>query len=188
MNTSPNYSALVQLLPTLHTLVDACGYATLTVEDACKIRSHGFPAEAGRWKCPSLPPHLTCDNPLLEPLSVGWDERAALQKEGGQLREVTESRNAESSLTPLRSVESTKVVSTEPGPERCVSTQRTAPSREQLIEAAAIKIERKLKNAKPRESLGKRRLQQLLWRYPAAMFHEAVHLVQQRARIPFEIR
>jgi hypothetical protein len=75
MSTTPDYAALVKLLPSFRSLVDGCGEVTLTSEEAAKIRSLGFAAEPGRWKVPPLPPELVRDNPLLEHLSNGWDSR-----------------------------------------------------------------------------------------------------------------
>jgi hypothetical protein len=79
MSPTPDYAALVKLLPTLRVFPDALGWTTLTTEEADNIRSLGFSAEAGHWKVSALPPELTFDTPF-ESLSVGWDtSRSCLQ-------------------------------------------------------------------------------------------------------------
>ena len=75
MSTTPNYSALLKLLPLLKNLVDACGEVRLDDDEAAQIRLLGFAAESGRWKVPPIPPELVRDNPLLEHLSTGCDVR-----------------------------------------------------------------------------------------------------------------
>jgi hypothetical protein len=73
MSTTPDYAALVKLLPTLRCLVDGCGEVTLIADEAALIRSLGFDAHAGRWRVPPVTPELVRDNPLLENLSIGWE-------------------------------------------------------------------------------------------------------------------
>jgi hypothetical protein len=77
MSATSDYAALVKLFPILQDCVDGCGEATLTVEEADRIQSLGFAAEAGRWKVPPLPFELVRDNPLIEYLSIGWNPAQA---------------------------------------------------------------------------------------------------------------
>src|SRR6266404_4604394 len=72
--TASDYPRLVKLLPLLRTFPDALGETTLTTEEAARIRSLGFAAEAGRWTVPPLPPELVRGNQLFENYSEGWDE------------------------------------------------------------------------------------------------------------------
>jgi hypothetical protein len=74
MTTAPDYPGLVKLLSILRSLPDARKEAMLTTEEAGRIRSLGFAAEAGRWKVPPLPPELVRGSPLFENYSEGWDE------------------------------------------------------------------------------------------------------------------
>ena len=186
MGLTPDYATLVKLLLVLRRLPDATGETTLTPEESAKVRSLGFTAESGRWKCPPLPPQLTRDNPLLEPLSAGWDERAPLQAiakneatgETGvanqQSGEVRVSRRLPAETVP----EYRKTERPTPQPRTAVDSAR--------IEEAASKIVATLQRAgKP---IPKRRLQQLLWRYPATIFTSALRMAERRQHISLEIR
>ena len=184
----PDYPALVGLLPTLHNLVDACGDVTLTAEEANKIRALGFAdAKSGPWKCPPLPPHLTHANPLLEPLSAGWDERSHLSevqhRERDNTPQVISQYDGMAQLGPEHSVETVDVP-----PPHCNAKRRkqlSSLSSEEpdwkRIDEAASKIEGTLKRAgKP---MKRRRLQQLLWRYPATVFNAALDMLWRQQRI-----
>lgn len=110
MSTTPNYAALVKLLPTLRSLVDGCGEVTLIADEAAKIRSLGFQAEEGRWKAPPVPPELVRDNPLIENLSIGWGNRQDVTQPSTTIkrrpeREITSSMVAEVSQKILRALE-----------------------------------------------------------------------------------
>src|SRR5713226_911128 len=83
---TPDYATLVKLLPILRNCVDGCGEVTLTVEEAERIQSLGFAAEAGRWKVPPVPPELVRDNPLFECLSIGWNPAQAEATPNGAKR------------------------------------------------------------------------------------------------------
>jgi hypothetical protein len=74
MTATPDYLGLFRLLDLLRTLPDARRETTLTQEEAARIRSLGFAAEAGCWKVPPLPPELVRGNQLFENYSEGWDE------------------------------------------------------------------------------------------------------------------
>ena len=185
-NTPPDYLNLVKLLLVLHNLVDACGEVVITFQEASKIRALGFPAEPGRWKCPPLPPELTRDNPLLEPLSVGWGERTPLQAipKNECPREI-------GAASPRRGEARTSrrhPVVTVPERHKCerpTPQPRTAPDSAR-IEEAASKIVAALQRAG--EPIPKRRLQQLLWRYPATIFTLALRMAERRQHISLEIR
>ena len=129
MSTIPNYPALVNLLPLLKSLVDACGEVRLDDDEAAQIRLLGFAAESERWKVPPVPPELVRDNPLFEHLSIGW--------------EVTEAHNYALAQTDKE---------------------------------AARELSMKLRNAiKIRGGrISRRRLQQLMWRYSAALFDQGL--------------
>ncbi len=77
MSGHPDYAALHRLLFVLKRLPDVMGETTLTAEEAARIRSLGFAAEAGPWRVPPLPPELVRDNPLFEGFAVGWNFREA---------------------------------------------------------------------------------------------------------------
>jgi hypothetical protein len=188
--STPDYESLVRLLPTLHNLVDACCEMMITAEEASKIRSLGFSADAGRWKCPPLPPNLTRDNPLLEPLSVAWDLRSRLQ----------EAPNSERSMAPQaacqqdrhahltwqqRSVEAVDLSIGHCKPERPVQLLGAGPDWERIEEVASKIEETLVRSGKP---LTKRRLQQRLWRYPATVFNAALTRLSRQQRILLEVR
>ncbi len=186
MSGTPDYESLVKLLPVLRNLVDACGEVTLTTEEAERILSLGFGAKSGQWRCPPLPPELTRDNPLLEPLSVGWGKRTPLQaipKNEG----IRETGIANQQSSEVRVSRRHPVVT---GPEYR-KTERPTPqprtkSDSARIEEAASKIVATLQRAgKP---IPKRRLQQLLWRYPAMIFTSALRMAERRQHISLEIR
>jgi hypothetical protein len=112
MSPTPNYVALVKLLPTLRNLVDACGEVTLTADEAApQIRMFGFQGEEGRWRVPPVPPELVRDNPLLENLAIGWDSRRDVAQRNATIkrrseREITRRMVAEIAQKILRAVES----------------------------------------------------------------------------------
>ncbi len=186
MRPTPDYATLVKLLLVLRRLPDATGETTLSPEEAAAIRSLGFTAESGRWKCPPLPPQLTRDNPLLEPLSVGWGERTPLQaipkNEGAQEIRAANQRKGGARVSRRHPVEAV--------PERH-KTERPSPQPRAAadsarIEEAASKIVATLQRAgKP---VPKRRLQQLLWRYPATIFTSALRMAERRQHISLEIK
>jgi hypothetical protein len=100
MSTTPDYTALVSLLPILRSLVDGCGEVTLTPDESALIRSLGFPATEGRWKVPPVPTELVRDNPLFEHLSIGWDSRQEVTQPRATIdrrrkREITSTMVAE---------------------------------------------------------------------------------------------
>jgi hypothetical protein len=186
MGLTPDYAILVKLLLVLRRLPDATGETTLTPEEAAKVRSLGFAAESGRWKCPPLPPQLTHDNPLLEPLSVGWGERTPLQaipkNEGTREIGAANQRKGGARVSRRHPVEA---VPERHKTERPTLQPRTEPDAAR-IEEAASKITATLQRAgKP---IPKRRLQQLLWRYPAATFTSALRMAERRQLISLEIR
>jgi hypothetical protein len=158
-----DYESLVRLLPTLRNLVDACGEVMLTSEEASKIRSLRFSAEAGRWKCPPLPPHLTRDNPLLEPLSAGWDERSLLDEAPNSGRSMAQraacQQDRHAHLTRGRSVEAVDMSLGSCEAERPVQLLAAGPDWERIEEAASKIEETLVRSSKP---LTKRRLQQRL--------------------------
>lgn len=77
---SPDYAALVKLLPTLKHLVDALGDVILMPGEAEKIQTYGFAAHPGRWPVPPVPPELVAGNGLLEHLASRWDPFWALRR------------------------------------------------------------------------------------------------------------
>lgn len=110
MSTTPNYAALVNMVPTLRNLVDACGEVTLTGDEAAFVRSLGFHASDGRWRVPPIPPELVRDNPLLENLSIGWDGRQDVTRPTATInrspeREITREMVAEIAEGILRAIE-----------------------------------------------------------------------------------
>ena len=154
LSTPPDYVALVKLLPALRNLVDACGEVTLTAEEAERILSLGFEAQSGRWKCPPLPPELTRDNSLLEPLSAKWGERTPLQaipkNEGFRETRTANQQGGETRVSRRHLVEAVPdyYKTGRPTPQ-----PRTAPD-SALIEEAASKIveslQRRRANRSPR--------------------------------------
>jgi hypothetical protein len=182
MSIPRDYAALVKLLPTLRVFPDALGWTTLAAEEASKICLLGFEAQSGRWKCPPLPPELTRDNSLMMPLSAGWGERTPLgESEEKRATGTVRQQHGEDHVTPRPPVEAApehhKL-------ERPTPQPRTEPDSE-LIEEAASKIVETLQRAgKP---IPKRRLQQLLWRYPT-FFTSALRILERRQHIFLEIR
>ncbi len=76
MSGAPDYAVLLKLLPSLRVFPDALGWTTLTAEEAAKVQSLGFEAQAGRYKLPPFPYELVADT-MFEHLSIGWDNRQA---------------------------------------------------------------------------------------------------------------
>jgi hypothetical protein len=186
LSTPPDYMALVKLLPVLGTLVDGCGEVTLTAEEAERIRSLGFQAESGRWRCPSLPPELTRDNPLLEPMSAGWDGRTSLQAFPKD-EDTRETRSANQQVGEAR-VSCRHPVEAVPEyhkTERPIPQPRTEPDSARIEEAASKIVEALQRAGKP---VPKRQLQRRLWRYPATIFNSALRMVERRQHIFLEIR
>jgi hypothetical protein len=186
MTCTPDYSALVKLLSVLRNLVDGCGEVTLTTEEAERIRSLGFEAESGRWKCPPLPPELTRDNPLFDPLSVKWGERTRLQAiPNNEVTRDTGTSNQQGSEARISRRHPVEAV-----PEHYKTELPTPQPRKELdserIEEAVSKIVETLQRAgKP---IPKRRLQQRLWRYRATIFNPALRICERRQHIFLEIR
>ena len=189
MKPTPNYATLVKLLPILRRLPDAVGETTLTSEEAAKIRSFGFAANGGRWKCPPLPPPLTRDNPLLEPLSVGWSEQSVLPAIS-RIEGIRESETARQQVGEVRVTKQppSKPIDVCPGQNE---VKRVAPPyREdqdaQLVKELLSKMrERAKKSDRP---MRRRRWQQLYWRYPAKIFNRAFAIMVRDRRIFLEIR
>jgi hypothetical protein len=178
-----NYAALARLLPLLRNLVDACGDVWLTDGEAARIRALGFSAQVGRWRVPPLPPELVAGNPLLEPLSIGWEPPPPLR--GHTFSEV--SRGAGRLVTAAR-------------PQALVTPQPTTATAEsygewprvdgprsssgELIRSdaeVAAKVLAALRNAGGRVS--KRRVQQKLWRFPAAVVNQALNSLASRGLV-----
>lgn len=185
MTRTPDYESLVKLLPVLGNLVDACGEVTLTADEAKRILSLGFKAESGRWKCPPLPPELTRDNPMLERLSAGWGERAPLQSipknEGTREMGAPNQQGGEAQVSRRHPVEAVPEYHTT---ERPTPQPRTEPDFARIEEAASKIVEALQRAGKP---IPKRRLQQLLWRYPT-VFTSALRILERRQHIFLEIR
>jgi len=172
MTNTPNYAALVKLLPRLRNLVDACGEVRLTPEEAAKIQTFGFAAEAGRWKVSPLPPELVRDNPLLETLSTGWGLRQPSQiTPSNQGSEQISTRVAlTKSATPQTVVRPCSCRKQEPTTARFCQESRRADPR--LVALVASKIKSALQRCEGQ--ISKRRLQQRFWRYGAAVFNDAL--------------
>lgn len=75
MNTTPDYPGLAKMIPGLRHWPDALSETVLDAEEAQRIQSFGFAAEAGKWKIPPISPELVVINHLPEHLSIGWDSR-----------------------------------------------------------------------------------------------------------------
>ena len=84
----PNYSALVDVLLELHQVPDGAGETILDSREAARIRSCGFAARKGLWRCPPIPPeflvpvlgHLASDiDPATRPV-VWHPKRAACRQ------------------------------------------------------------------------------------------------------------
>jgi len=86
---SPDYAALVKLLPTLKHPVDAVGDVILMPGEAEKIQTFGFAAHPGRWPVPPVPPELVAGNGLLEHLASRWDPFWVLRRSDEQRVEAT---------------------------------------------------------------------------------------------------
>jgi len=86
---SPDYAALVKLLPTLKHPVDAVGEVILTPGETEKIQRFGFTAHPGRWPVPPIPPELVAGNGLLEHLASRWDPFWALRRSDEEPVEAT---------------------------------------------------------------------------------------------------
>src|SRR6266852_5301260 len=189
MRIAPNYATLVKLLPVLHRLPDATGETTLTPEEAAKIRSFGFTAESGRWKCPPLPPQLTRDNPPLEPLSAGWNDRSVLPAipriEGSRESETARQPSGEPRVTPQPPVKPIYVCLGQHKVEEPVRAYKEDPDAK-LVEKLLLKMrDRAQRTDRP---ILRRRLQQLYWRYPAKIFNRAFGIMVRDRRIFVEIR
>ncbi len=189
MGLTPDYATLVKLLLVLRRLPDATGETTLTPEESAKVRSLGFTAESGRWKCPPLPPQLTRDNPLLEPLSAGWNNQSALPAIP-RIESSRESRTArhQGGEAPVTQQPPVKQI------DACFGQQRIErpalpygqDQETKLVEKLLLKMRERAQRAdKP---MRRRRLQQLYWRYPAKVFNRAFGIMVRDRRIFVEIR
>jgi hypothetical protein len=189
MRPPPDYAALVNLLPVFRRLPDATGETTLTPEEAAKIRSFGFAAESGRWKCPPLPPELTRDNSLLEPLSAGWDGltllRAIPKNESSLARGTVSQQSGEAAVAPQLPVEAIDVCLGQHKVERPVLPYREDPDAKLVKELLSKMRERAQRADRP---MRRRRWQQLYWRYPARIFNRAFGIMVRDRRILLEIR
>lgn len=175
MDKPPDYADLIRLLFQLRIFPDATGETTLTSEEAANISSLGFSAEAGRWKCPPLPPNLTRDNPLLEPLSAGWDRLQHDLRNNTQVNQpMRQGPHSQGSQSTRRPVEKRALGSfREQAP---VKRPHTSSSLEVAEDYDVELVSAKIRAILDRESgrIYKRRLQQRLARYPAMVFNEAL--------------
>lgn len=189
MRPTPDYAALVKLVPVLRRLPDATGETTLMPEEAARIRSFGFTAESGRWKCPPLPPQLTCDNPLLEALSAGWNDQSVLPAipriEGSRESEAARHQGGETRVTQQPPVKPMDVCPAQHKVERPVLPYREDPDAKLVEELLSKMRERAQRADRP---MRRRRWQQLYWRYPAQIFNRAFGIMVRERRIFVEFR
>lgn len=181
MSDTPDYAALVKLLPTLRNLVDGCGDVSLTDEEAELIRSLGFAAQSGRWRVPPVPPELVRDNPLLENRSIGWSSRQN-DPPASSVR-IPEAR-VEGSRVAVQDVPATE--GARPGefrrtkePSARLRQARGGDDSEVSALAAKILVSVKRNGGE----ITKRRLQQNLWRYQATTFNKALKRLAKRGQI-----
>jgi hypothetical protein len=185
MSDTPDYGALIELLPLLRRMPDVTGETALTPEEAERIRSLGFEAEIGPWMVPPLPPALTRDT-MWESLSAGWNDRPSRSampvSENRQETETNCRQNGEAGVAPQRSVEAIYVL-----PEH-YNSGRQAPPTEHLdwkrIEEAASKILAAVE--RNGGEITRRRLQQKLWRYGATTFDQALEYLARHGRITLD--
>jgi hypothetical protein len=181
MSTTPNYVALVKLLPTFRNLVDACGEVTLTGTEATQIRLLGLQAEEGRWKVPPVPPELVRDNPLFEHLAIGWDRR----QNDAESRSVptTQTKMADSGavVKHMRATEADR-----PSGFRRIQ-ELTSPIHQARgrggSEVSALAARILVMVERNRGEITKRRLQQKLWRFRATIFNQALVQLARSGRI-----
>lgn len=189
MSPTPDYTSLVKLLPVLRRLPDATGETTVTPEEAAKIRSFGFTAASGKWKCPPLPPQLTRDNPLLEPLSAGWNDRSVFPAipriEGSRESRTARQEGGEARVTQQPPVKPIDVCPGQHKVERSFLSNQEAPDSE-LVEKLLSKMRARAQKAD--RPMRRRRLQQLYWRYSAPIFNRAFGIMVRERRIFTEIR
>jgi hypothetical protein len=176
------YAALLELLPTLHHLVDACGEVWLTGEEAARIEKLGFPAQAGRWHVPPVPPELVAGNPLLEHLSIGWrpPQTAAQPPSDNPSSEVLGREEPVAPQVQLES-EASAGQQSQTLPMRSSSTSAVGDS---VIEQLETKILAVIE--RHGGQVHKRRLQQTLWRFPAAAFNQAIESLVHREAVNIE--
>lgn len=182
MSDTPDYAALVNLFPILRNCVDGCGEVTLTVEEAERIRSLGFVADAGRWKVPPLPFELVRDNPLLENLSIGWDTYHAenpVTAANGTRKDVEVRRNKIGSEYGFQAPVT---------PDRISAINNPIPTRtrvSQWNDPQVLALSLKIQGAIQRHGgqIAKRRLQQRFWRYPARIFNQALERLVIRGQV-----
>lgn len=184
MVTDPcDYSALIKLLLSLKQFPDSLGETRLTPEEAAKINKLGFEAAPGLWRAPPLPPDLTRDNPLLEPLSSGWDHRSREQITTSTVNNRAEQRGMPI-LVPARLA--TEGPGVHAGSHQYRQAQSSPPLRRRqadprLVALVASKI--KLALQRSGGQMTKRRLQMRFWRYGAAVFNEALRYLLDRGMI-----
>jgi hypothetical protein len=189
MRPTTDYAALVKLLLVLRRLPDAIGETRLTPQEAAQIRSFGFTAASGNWKCPPLPPHLTRDNPLLEPSSAGWGDLPVLpviSKIEGSLESGTARQHGDQ-VCVAQELPSDPIAVC-PGQhevKRPVPPYRKDQDAKLVKELLSKMRERAKKADKP---MRRRRWQQLYWRYPAKTFNRAFGIMVRDRYIFVEIR
>jgi hypothetical protein len=196
MSAAPDYLGLVKLLPALRVFPDAIGETTITFEEAARIRSLGFAAEAGRWKVPPVPLDLVRDSPLLEHLSAGWDSRNAApitvpQRQGERNNEVASGQVLKPAPTlqssPSGSPAARQHTTETSQPVSLIHSlgQDPEPDRK-LVEKALSKILAAVDRAGGK--ITRRRLQQKLWRYSAEVFNRALRAAVRHGCITLEMR
>ncbi len=192
---SPDYAALVKLLPTLKHPVDALGDVILMPGEAEKIQTYGFAARPGRWPVPPIPPELVAGNGLLEHLASRWDPFWALRR---SVEEPVEATHAV--LSPDAAVPG-GVLATQPAPPTTMGVPVGVDQPDLDNKPAGPRTDRREPNARSTGQvqilrllerhgghMQRRLLQQKCWRRTREEFNQAVaalieqQVVSKRAR------
>ncbi len=197
----PDYEGLVKLLSVLRNFVDACGEVRINNEEAARISTLGFPAKAGRWRVPPVPPELVTDNHLLEHLALGWTHAQSVPQEPtGQTKTLDQSAGTaratpKSLSSPQLSAGDAVTLGREKAPESKDGKSHPEKAASRAVEhrgpTSWTKEELKILEivrVSPGAGISKRRLQQRLWRIPARRLNRALRSLEARGILARQAR
>jgi hypothetical protein len=178
---SPDYAALVKLLPTLKHAVDALAEVILTPSEAEKIQPLGFTAHPGRWRVPPIPPELVAGNGFLEHLASRWDPFWALRHDGQDAMHATDPAHqpgivVDTATSPTPPTETAaEIDGFHPEPDRCY-TEPASAATDRPEPIAPSKVELQILHLLERHGgqMPRRLLQQKCWRRTAEEFNQAL--------------
>lgn len=178
---SPDYAALVRLLPTLKHAVDALGGVILTPGEVEKIQPLGFAAHPGRWEVPPIPPDLVAGNGFLEHLASRWDPFWALRRDDRDAMHATHPVHQpgivrDAAISPTPPTETAAEIDTcHQKVDRCYTEPASAATeRPEPIARSKVKLQILHLLERHGGQMRRRLLQQKCWRRTAEEFNQAL--------------